>query len=253
MLGHIFKIQNPSHDSHTHTAQTAHGTRGYVVQYLGVTSNNHEHLLNHKSVQIMEDDAGALTSLASAALEAFLHQLIYVGNVYPLDSFTKSTFLGIVGYTNRHSGVVDYISQCIRVAVPVLLTGSGGQMIVLVGKEHFVLTMRINSQTPEQEPPGPTATCALRLLESRFRDLILSVHAMERRREKNETFQIHLRPVHDCEELVRGISEGKWYQINQDPNSSENNNNGMIRPIYDIHSEDCDMSFFSQLSNSNLN
>lgn len=193
----------------------------------------------------MDDYASVISSLASAALEAFLHQLLYVGNVYPLDSFTKSTFLGIVGYANRHSGVVDYISQCVRVAVPVLLSGSGGQMIVLVGKEHFILTMRINSQSMATEEGGPT----LRLLESRFRDLILSVHAMERRREKHDSFQIQLRPVRDCEELVRGISEGKWYQVNQEPRD----NDAVIRPIYDVHSGDCEIAFVSQLFNLDFN
>ena len=189
----------------------------------------------------MDDYASVVSSLASAALEAFIHQLVYVGNVYPLDSFMKSTFLGIVGYVNRHSGVVDYISQCIRVAVPVLLTGSGGQVIVHVGRERFILTMSIHSQMLLTEESGP----ALRLLESRFRDLILSVHAMERRREKHDSFQIQLRPVRDCEELVRGISEGNWYQINQDPCD----NDVVIRPIYDVHSGDCEIAFVSQMSN----
>jgi hypothetical protein len=179
------------------------------------------------------DDAET-TSLLAASLEAFLHQLVFAMNVYPSDSFTKSTFLGIVGQTNRHSGVVDYISQCIHVAVPVLLGGSGSQMIVIVGKERFVLTIRLMQSS--------------RLMESRLRDLILSVHAMERRKEKHDSFQIQLLPVtDDCPELIRGMSDGQWYQVNNQACTQEGRR---IRPIHDIQSGDCEISFFAQRSSS---
>ena len=185
------------------------------------------------------DDA-EFSSLVAASLEAFLHQLVFVMNVYPSDSFSKSTFLGIVGQTNRHPGVVDYISRCIDVAVPVLL--GGGQMIVMIGEDRFVLTMRIH--------PGQHQQQSGRLWESRLRDLILSVQSMERRKENCDSFQVLLRPVDDCQELVQAMSKGQWYQINELP---ELDDGRRIRPLFDSHSGDCEISFVALAYSSSSN
>lgn len=188
-------------------------------------------------------DDTEFSSLVAASLEAFLHQLVFVMNVYPSDSFSKSTFLGIVGRTNRHPGVVDYISRCIDVAVPVLL--GGGQMIVMICEDRFVLTMRI---IPGQQQ---SLQFDCRQWESRLRDLILSVHSMERNKENCcDSFQVLLRPADDCHELVQAMSKGQWYQINQRSELEE----GRLRPLFDSHSGDCEISFvalaYSSTSNS---
>lgn len=168
----------------------------------------------------------------SAALEAFLHQLVYMTNVYPSDSFSKAVFLGIVGYTNRHVGVVEYISQCVQVAVPVLL--KGGEMVVsIIGEtiERFVIRISGASEQP------------VRTLESRLRDLILSVHAQQRRKEKKDSFQVQLKPTaENCPDLVRGMSEGKWYQVQQ-PSPAEERR---TRPIHDVRKDDFQISFFEE-------
>lgn len=176
-----------------------------------------------------------VNALLAASLEALIHQLIYVLNVYPSDSFAKCTFLGIVGQRNRHSGVVDYISKCIRVAVPLLR--HNGVIVIVVGQERIVLRLPILG--------GNQVTIAL--LEARLRDLILSVHALERRKEKEESFQIQVIPSSECQELIHGMTTGQWYQVNNnktDSSSSQTDTDAettlspstggrSIRPIYD--------------------
>jgi hypothetical protein len=178
-----------------------------------------------------------VNTLLAASLEALIHQLIYVLNVYPSDSFAKCTFLGIVGQRNRHSGVVDYISNCIRVAVPLLR--QSGVVVVVVGQERIVLRLHILG--------GNELTIAL--LEARLRDLILAVHALERRKKKEASFQIQVIPASssECQELIHGMTNGQWYQVNhhtndssssqaendEDAEASSSTGGRSIRPIYD--------------------
>jgi hypothetical protein len=175
-----------------------------------------------------------VNTLLAASLEALIHQLIYVLNVYPSDSFAKCTFLGIVGQRNRHSGVVDYISNCIRVAVPLLR--QNGVVVVVVGQERIVLRLTILG----------SSELTIALLEARLRDLILAVHALERRKKQDGSFQIQLIPSSssECRELIHGMTNGQWYQVNNPTNDSSSSsqagndesgaesNGRSIRPIY---------------------
>eukprot|EP00546_Thalassionema_frauenfeldii_P005744 CAMPEP_0178908422 /NCGR_PEP_ID=MMETSP0786-20121207/7914_1 /TAXON_ID=186022 /ORGANISM="Thalassionema frauenfeldii, Strain CCMP 1798" /LENGTH=155 /DNA_ID=CAMNT_0020580323 /DNA_START=114 /DNA_END=578 /DNA_ORIENTATION=- len=155
----------------------------------------------------MEKTEQAPRLLFAATLEVLIHQLLYVGNAYPSQSFTKTTFLGIVGQTNRYVGVVDYIRDCVEMAVPVLV--AGGQMIVLIGKERFVLSSR-HFEIKLENIEGASSQL-LQTLEGQMRDLILSTHAMQRRKESSDSFQIQLKPNNEnCKELTKGMSEGKW-------------------------------------------
>mmetsp|Transcript_5832 Transcript_5832/g.9689 ORF Transcript_5832/g.9689 Transcript_5832/m.9689 type:complete len:195 (-) Transcript_5832:553-1137(-) len=173
-----------------------------------------------------------VNALLAASLEALIHQLIYAWNVYPSDSFANCTFLGIVGgQRNRHSSVVAYISNCVHVAVPVLR--DRGVVVVVVGHERIVLQL-LSLEEQNDAHQGDDDLFIVKnmaLLESRLRDLILSVHALERRKKKQECFQIQLIPSSsDCQELVQGMTNGQWYQVNKDDPSSSNK--GMIRPIF---------------------
>mmetsp|Transcript_22752 Transcript_22752/g.33600 ORF Transcript_22752/g.33600 Transcript_22752/m.33600 type:complete len:203 (+) Transcript_22752:61-669(+) len=196
----------------------------------------------------MEDEAPRL--LFSATLEVLIHQLLYVGNAYPSQSFTKTIFLGIVGRTNRHVSVVDYIRDCVDMATPVLLSDGGGKLIVAIGSERFVLSLRGLNFRPNHDDNNNSSQL-LPALEGQMRDLILSTHAMKRRKASNENdddddaFQIQLKPnSNSCPELTKGMSEGNWYQSSRLP-SELSDQEEIIRPIHDCFSDLCDFSFYS--------
>mmetsp|Transcript_496 Transcript_496/g.545 ORF Transcript_496/g.545 Transcript_496/m.545 type:complete len:140 (-) Transcript_496:44-463(-) len=136
-------------------------------------------------------------------------------------------------------------------AVPVLL--SGGQMIVLIGIERFILTTHNSNKFPLHDESNFSE---LQALEGRMRDLIMSVHAMERREQQkyDASFQIQLKPKDNrCPKLIKGMSEGKWYQASRLPSSSQGNKEKdtvqreMIRPIQDTCSEGFNFSFYSSV------
>jgi hypothetical protein len=172
-----------------------------------------------------------LLTMISAFLEICLHELVYAMNVYPLDSFVKTTFLGIVLQINRHVDVVDYISNVASIAVPVLL--NGGDMIVLIGDETFQLSLRVDEIH---------ALYRLDFIESRFRDFILCLLSMGRRKEQQETFQVQLRSVDTCQELINGISNGQWYQIS----APSKNDDRVFRPIFNFQSMECEINLYAE-------
>lgn len=82
----------------------------------------------------VDDIQTHLSSLLAATLEIWCHQLIYVRQVYPRDSFTSTVFLDLQGccYVQRHAAVVQYISDAIELAVPTLVNGIADQFSLII-------------------------------------------------------------------------------------------------------------------------
>jgi hypothetical protein len=92
------------------------------------------------------------TSLLSAALETWAHQLLYTRSVYPNDSFGAVRFLGVQCFVNRHPDVVSYIKATVQLAVPALLRGAADQLSLIVTGE------REDSSTAPRDDREDTAT-----------------------------------------------------------------------------------------------
>lgn len=179
-------------------------------------NGNRQEPMNMKPVQ--------LKALLAATLEASIHQLVYVLNVYPSSSFTKCIFLGIVGQRNQHKGVVNYISNCIRMALPLLRHDTGAAVVVQAGSERAILRLNLDGDG--------TVTS----IESRLRSLILKVHGMKQNKKKEQSFCIQLLPSStDCQEVIYGLETNQWKQIshtNQQQSQSLATSSSKVRPIY---------------------
>lgn len=76
------------------------------------------------------------SSLLGAALEAWTHQILYSRRVYSRDSFAPTLFFGIKCYASRHPGVLSYIADALRVAVPALVSGVANEWTLTILDEE---------------------------------------------------------------------------------------------------------------------
>lgn len=167
------------------------------------------------------------SSLLSAGLESWAHQLLYVRHVYPRETFAGSSFLGVRCHVSRHPGVVSYITNTLKVAVPSLLSGVADEISLTIfdhrgddDEEQYVLRFsdaQINNQISNDNGDAKFPLETMQLLERGIRDLVLSAHALEAGRatmSESVSFKLSLHiPEEDktCTALNEAFALGTWF------------------------------------------
>ena len=103
-------------------------------------------------------------SLLSATLEAWIHLLLYTRGVYPKETFGAIRFLGVKCYVNRHPGVVSYIDETVKLAVPAFLRGTADQLSLVITCSKEVEPTVAAMSTPSDKST-PSTMEALAILE----------------------------------------------------------------------------------------
>jgi len=152
---------------------------------------------------------------------------------------------------NRHPGVVDYISDTLRTAVPALLSGTVDELAVVILKDETVLLERFALRFTEilNAPMGSDeeSSSLLSKMEQGMRDMILRVHGLEGRdigsklkqSDASLCFKITLRvsntltPESTNPDVTRALSEGEWFH--PDPNSCRPSSGVKVRPIHTVY------------------
>ena len=188
------------------------------------------------SIMSSRDSEKDLSALLLASFETFVHQLLFKKNVYPAESFCRTKFLGITTQTNRHEGVVKYISETLEYALPVMLQ-EGGKVIIRIEPKAYVLSF---ATAP--------SVASIASVESQLRDLILSIHAMEQEKRVCHTgFQIQLVPAQQIPKLGQAMDAGAWFQVEQDVRQQK-----FLRPIFSSCREDFGVSLIVEQQQSSL-
>eukprot|EP00934_Nitzschia_sp_Nitz4_P004795 Nitzschia sp. Nitz4//scaffold102_size76354//4090//4781//NITZ4_005621-RA/size76354-exonerate_est2genome-gene-0.0-mRNA-1//1//CDS//3329532216//4785//frame0 len=155
-------------------------------------------------------------SLWCAALEMFVHQVLFVRRVYPLDCFCTTRFLGVQCHANRHPDVVKYISTTIELVVSALMAGDSDEMALVIvdqatGLEHEQYFLHLQYRTDK-------TNMSISNIEREFRDLILRVLSLRGLEAPNwrssTTFQIKLyvpNQIEKCFTLKEALGNGAWY------------------------------------------
>jgi len=65
-----------------------------------------------------------LTSILGSFLEVLTHEILYIRSLYPHDAFSPTRHYGVSCHACRHPGVVDYIFDTLKVAVPGIISGT---------------------------------------------------------------------------------------------------------------------------------
>ncbi|KAL3915496.1 MAG: hypothetical protein SGILL_005627, partial [Bacillariaceae sp.] len=202
-----------------------------------------------------------------AALEVFVHELLYTRKVYPRDSFCKSRFLGVQCHLCRHPAVVSYISDALEVVVPSLISDSDSQELVLEiydqteleTFEEFYISFSPHAKMKNGKVID-SSSHRLEEVEQELRDLICSVGRVSRcaptRWPDTVSFKLVLQEIKgisisnhkspSSSGLKKAMEEGKWYRANR----PEEHTKETRRPIYDIPNTGC--SFQYQLIRSSL-
>jgi hypothetical protein len=192
------------------------------------------------------------SSLMGAALESWVHELLYMRNVYTTTSFTTATFLGVRCHVSRHPGVVSYISNALKVAVPAIVSGAADEISLLIvdgdatsssvegvdppqaGSEiveayslRFTgMTLSIASSTEntaiDEDTTAVLMPLSLRELEREMRDLVLATQSLEKENgvvSDSLTFKlvVHI-PTKDktCSALNEAFATGAWFVAGDD-------------------------------------
>jgi hypothetical protein len=182
-----------------------------------------------------------LSSFVSSSLEALVHELLFVLQVYPSETFGKVVLWGVTIHVHRHPGVVEYIRDCVAVAVPVVW--QGGQLVVEVGSsQRFLMQVKLSDDTKEESTP------LLHRLEGMMRDLLLSLGRLQPPLEEmTDGFQIQLIPaLADCPALVQQMTAGQWYQTTIPAQPTPR----LLRPLFNAQHEGISLSFQAQVNST---
>jgi len=185
-----------------------------------------------------------LHALWSAALETWCHELLFMRQVYPRDTFAPTKFLGVSCQACRHPGVVRYITNTLQVIVPSILSGSATEVSVVMLKDAFTVsetyTLSVSSSVAlDGDMEGKDV---LEYTERGMRDLILSLLSLEslpRMRCTDEaSFKLTMRTVEKvdalCPEMTKAFDEGTWYQPNSGTVNDSDELTGKVRPLYHV-------------------
>jgi hypothetical protein len=153
------------------------------------------------------------SALWTATLETWCHQILFARRIYPKETFCSTRFLGIQCKANRHPGVVSYIFETIRVAVPAILNGVANELSLLIlhaGEEVEKFSLFYSISGLEND---------LQLLEKEARNLILSALSLDgqfstQHSSKDLTFKIMLHIPEEnqsCRELNQELALGTWF------------------------------------------
>jgi hypothetical protein len=197
----------------------------------------------------MSDEKDATTkqkSLWCAALEIFCHQVLFVRRVYPKETFCSTRFLGVQCKANRHPGVVDYISETIRVIVPALFDGASNEISLVIFDQANNVQHEKYSLCLSQIPKASDEEH-----EREMRDLILSVYTLEGLDSpawnSSITFKITLflpSENQNCKELNQVLSEGKWFC----PDTNSSRAKEKRRPVHHMSNSACMFYFQTNLA-----
>lgn len=194
------------------------------------------------------------SSLLSATLESWAHQLLYVRHVYPRETFGVSIFLGVRCHASRHPGVVSYITNSLKVAVPSLLSGVTDEISLIIcdnGDDGVSSTPReldkyvvrfseaqINKESSDAKIPVET----MHQLERGMRNLVLAAHALESggpTMSESVSFRLSLHiPQADssCLALNEAFAIGAWFAPRNDSVGGDQNapisRGQVIRPLH---------------------
>jgi hypothetical protein len=196
------------------------------------------------------------SSLLSATLESWAHHMLYVRHVYPRETFGGSSFLGVRCYVARHPGVVSYITNTLKVAVPSLLAGVADEISLIIFDngdystsstspselEKYVLRFsdaQINRTSSDAKIPLVT----MQQLERGMRDILLSAHALESGRptlSESVSFRLSLHiPETDssCLELNEAFAVGTWFapsrgNVRAGDEATPRSRGQVIRPLH---------------------
>lgn len=164
-------------------------------------------------------------TLINFTLETWVHQLLYVRMVYPPDTFTISSFLGIRCYVCRHPDVDTYITETLKIVVPSLMSNVANEISFIITddvvhiksseyidneersdfattvttEEMEVFVLRVAdlssdlglyntySKRARKNSPEPSIVMnqCMQKLERSMRDLMLSVYSLEVKHDHN--------------------------------------------------------------------
>jgi hypothetical protein len=148
----------------------------------------------------------------------WLHQVLYVRRVYPKDTFCPTRFLSVQCKAHRHPGVVSYISEAVRVAVPALLDGVANEIcLVIVAGQNQVTVEKYCLIFSKQS--NQINLSSMTDLERQVRDLVLSVHTLEGQTPfppaiPDLLFKVKMYiPAENknCSELNQAMTQGSWF------------------------------------------
>ena len=195
--------------------------------------------------------------------------VIYQRRVYPSATFTHSSFLGVRLYVSRHPGVVAYISDTLRVAIPSLVSGVAQEIVLTIIDENANYVqdkeedgacptsnsmlegyiLRFHVPPTDIAAPNTTTLEAIDHMERGLRNLVLSTLALEHGRPSSTSeddagisFRLSLRVLEKdrtCAELNEAFATGAWYAPSAAEGSSSSKPQGrVIRPLHQF-SESC--------------
>ena len=211
----------------------------------------------------------------AATLEVWVHQILFVRRVYPLETFGPAEYQGITTCkVCRHPEVVSYIHDTVETAVPALLGGTATELSLriverdavteTIAMEWEVYTLRmlnIHLALAEQIVASDATTKAelLLQLERGLRNLILKVQGLSHGHVTSSvlsldqlSFELTLKvPNEDpsCVSLQEGFDKGTWNettpfteeQKRRPPNDTKTAR--VLRPLHLVETELCRLDF----------
>jgi hypothetical protein len=204
-------------------------------------------------------------SLLASSLETVFHQLLYNRHVYPRDTFDFARFLGVRCRVNRHPGVVRYIQDSVKVAVPSVLSGVATEVLLIIcetdksgASTRELETYRLCLSGPYvfSSDPGDEDEIdddaeddgRIESLEGSMRSLLLQVLGLPSNIPSHSdslSFRIMVHvPRQDasCPELNDAFSEGSWISNNV----TRDDKMVLIHPIYQSSTAFGDLTFQQQ-------
>jgi len=189
-----------------------------------------------------------LTTILGSFLEVLTHELLYTRSLYPHDAFSPTRHYGVACHACRHPGVVDYIFDTLKIAVPSIISGSVDGLYLLLYDEQTdellerfafefqledtvkIIESHVQNATEREELEGK-----VQQLERSLRDVLLKVVSLDgtelgRKRGQRQftgsaTFKLCLHTVQDnetagsdnsqmraCPELDEAMKEGAWFR-----------------------------------------
>jgi len=204
--------------------------------------------------------------LLGATLETWAHCLLNSRHLYPRETFQSTRFLGVQCRACRHPGVVSYISDTVRVAVPSLLSGVADTFCMAIttagdddhdddGEKVIErYTLRIVEIVKDWGENEDTTGVRMQEMERSMRDLVLSVLSLESERATASDSVSFLLTLHlteenrDCTELNQAFANGTWFCPEQVSAASEGSVSGgaqreRIRPLHRVSTPSCVIDF----------
>lgn len=179
-------------------------------------------------------------------METWCHEILYLRQVYPRDTFAPTKFLGVSCHACRHAGVVCYITTTLGVIVPSILSGSVTHVSLVLMKDAFTIdetyTLIVSSSVLATNTDNDDSLEVLQQTERCLRDLILSVLSLEGLPKKKWTndasFKLTMQTAEQkddyCHELTTAFDQGTWYRPNRSDGEVEANPNEKVRPLHHV-------------------